>query len=635
MAAQTVVQNRRNELNQLVRSWDQRLRTQQMLVWLPRCLMPGLALGVALALISRTRPWLMTGQIIQITAVAVFAIVVAMILIVWSMRRTNLLSARRFDVQFGLKERVSTALELMAGIIYADDALVARQIEDAWVTAKSVQPNMALPFIWRWQEWVGVAMMAVALTILLVMPNPQETAIEQNAAQQAVIAAAAEEVKQITEEIASDPTLPQETRQELLQSLEASQQVLNEPNITPEEAFAALSDAEEALEERAADLNQQAAGQQSALEVAGAALQQFNSNPPAENNPASNPSESVDQLAEDVPGMDVAQQQQAADALEQAAQSLENSNPEAAQALRDAADALRSGDSSAAQQSLQEASGELQDAETSVQEQQASAEQLEQSAESVRESADQVSQSSQQQGQSGEAEPREQGAQQNQDGQSGESEEQQGEQESQGGQSSNEMGQPQQSGQNGQSEGSQQQGEDGQATEGGDTSGQSESGGQSQGAEGEGSQSQGQQVQGQSDAGGVGAGDAQGGAGSDSPGGQASSGDDIPQTNNPDGQGESQYDPVYAPQRIGGEGGENINLEPDASNAPVQQGEFSQNPTGDSAVPYNEVFSDYSDAANRALETDYIPLGMRDVVRDYFSSLEPGQGNSQGNGSQP
>ena len=28
-------------------------------------------------------------------------------------------------------------------------------------------------------------------------------------------------------------------------------------------------------------------------------------------------------------------------------------------------------------------------------------------------------------------------------------------------------------------------------------------------------------------------------------------------------------------------------------------------------------------AANRALENDYVPLGMQDVVRDYFSSLQP------------
>jgi len=55
---------------------------------------------------------------------------------------------------------------------------------------------------------------------------------------------------------------------------------------------------------------------------------------------------------------------------------------------------------------------------------------------------------------------------------------------------------------------------------------------------------------------------------------------------------------------------------------PVTEGEFSQNPTGQTTVPYDQVYQDYSDAANRALESDYIPLGLRDVVRDYFSALE-------------
>jgi hypothetical protein len=140
-----------------------------------------------------------------------------------------------------------------------------------------------------------------------------------------------------------------------------------------------------------------------------------------------------------------------------------------------------------------------------------------------------------------------------------------------------------------------------------------------------------------SDAPGAGAGDGAGGAGVDqSIAQQGAAGNEIQQDNNPDGQGEGQFDPVYAPQRIGGESDQNINLEPDGSDAPLQQGEFTQNPTGNSTVPYNQVFSDYSDAANQALESDYIPLGLRDVVRDYFSSLEPGQGrNSSGGGTQP
>lgn len=42
-----------------------------------------------------------------------------------------------------------------------------------------------------------------------------------------------------------------------------------------------------------------------------------------------------------------------------------------------------------------------------------------------------------------------------------------------------------------------------------------------------------------------------------------------------------------------------------------------------SIVPYTDVFGDYQDAANEALSDDYIPLGLKGYVRDYFSSLEP------------
>ncbi|MDT8307459.1 MAG: hypothetical protein RRC07_16120, partial [Anaerolineae bacterium] len=42
-----------------------------------------------------------------------------------------------------------------------------------------------------------------------------------------------------------------------------------------------------------------------------------------------------------------------------------------------------------------------------------------------------------------------------------------------------------------------------------------------------------------------------------------------------------------------------------------------------SVVPYQRVFGEYRDAAYQALDDEYIPLGMKSYVRDYFSSLEP------------
>ena len=121
-----------------------------------------------------------------------------------------------------------------------------------------------------------------------------------------------------------------------------------------------------------------------------------------------------------------------------------------------------------------------------------------------------------------------------------------------------------------------------------------------------------------------GAGDSPGGAGDDNPGVQSEQ-SQADANNNPDGIGERQFEPVNVPRRIGGDanGDNNIQLPADP-NAPVQEGNFSENPNGQVTVPYNQVFSDYANAANRALDSDYVPLGLRDVVRDYFTSLEPG-----------
>lgn len=40
-------------------------------------------------------------------------------------------------------------------------------------------------------------------------------------------------------------------------------------------------------------------------------------------------------------------------------------------------------------------------------------------------------------------------------------------------------------------------------------------------------------------------------------------------------------------------------------------------------VPYDTVYQTYLDAANQAMEQSYIPPGLKDYIRDYFSQLEP------------
>ena len=45
--------------------------------------------------------------------------------------------------------------------------------------------------------------------------------------------------------------------------------------------------------------------------------------------------------------------------------------------------------------------------------------------------------------------------------------------------------------------------------------------------------------------------------------------------------------------------------------------------TDPALVPYYDVYYDYLDAASETIERSYIPPGLKDYVRDYFSRLEP------------
>ena len=47
---------------------------------------------------------------------------------------------------------------------------------------------------------------------------------------------------------------------------------------------------------------------------------------------------------------------------------------------------------------------------------------------------------------------------------------------------------------------------------------------------------------------------------------------------------------------------------------------------GEVRVDFRDVLPTYQERATKAMQDRYIPLGMKDLVRDYFSSLQPGTG---------
>jgi hypothetical protein len=164
-----------------------------------------------------------------------------------------------------------------------------------------------------------------------------------------------------------------------------------------------------------------------------------------------------------------------------------------------------------------------------------------------------------------------------------------------------------------------QAGQQGQGQQGQGQQAQGQQGQQGQGqGQGEGQQGQGQ-GQGQ---GGEGQGQGQGqGAGSQNNTGQGTGGP---------GPGGGHAENVFVPDFVdlSGEQGVDIELPAECLANPADCGGLlSENPTEftneGSTVPYEQVFGDYQDAANEALQDDYIPLGLKGYIRDYFSSLEP------------
>jgi hypothetical protein len=146
--------------------------------------------------------------------------------------------------------------------------------------------------------------------------------------------------------------------------------------------------------------------------------------------------------------------------------------------------------------------------------------------------------------------------------------------------------------------------------------GQAGQGGQGQGQDGQEANTQNQQSQGQG----------ADGQGSDGGGFTQEQGEG---TGGP-GPGGGHAESVYIPDAVdlSSEEGVTIELPAECLSNPENCGALINEEGTDfgdeqSLVPYDQVFGDYRDAAYQALDEDYVPLGLRDTIRDYFSSLEP------------
>jgi hypothetical protein len=84
-----------------------------------------------------------------------------------------------------------------------------------------------------------------------------------------------------------------------------------------------------------------------------------------------------------------------------------------------------------------------------------------------------------------------------------------------------------------------------------------------------------------------------------------------------------EYEAIYAPKRLGGDSQASQVNGTKNNSGQSQWSDVSSVPLGNgSTVPYSEVYEEYRDEAMAGLIEAQIPSGMKDMVRDYFTTLE-------------
>nr|WP_150960018.1 hypothetical protein [Aneurinibacillus sp. XH2] len=569
------------DLNNVIRPVRNRLWKQNIV----RMALIGLLIGLCAACLWGVAGWLAPvagyrwGSLFWIGMAVTGSVTYAL----W--RRTELKEAAQVMDQGGLEERMTTALAFEQ----QDSPIAAMQREDALRYGEEYikQLRSKLPYRWemRWLIANGTAL--VVLAALLLLPNPMDEVVEARSKEKAWTEARLEEARQQLEEWKkADPS--SEITRGMEQTLERLETGLKETA----NGIEALEKLEQALKEtqklaqteqkkleEAADWAERMEKQE-ALRQLGEALR---------NQDSQELEEAVRQLHEQVKQMSEAERKQLAEQLEALAESAPAHSAEAEQAqeaLRQLASQLQSGpNGEGAGAGLDEEQlAQLQEALAKLMQQQLQAQQL---LAQLQQSASQLAQPglalAQQLAAQGIALPTTWGAN--------------------GLASSLASGNGQGAlpGSSGAGQGSGSQGGGGQGG-GSQGSGSQGSGGQGSGGQGGGGQGSGGQGSGGQGGGGQGGGGQGGLAGGTGSGSRSM----ISTPRTPDGGGT----PTSDQGPLNGRGGE---IEK-GGQAPVLDG---------ASRPYEEVYSEYAAEATQSLNRSQLPQSMQNLVRDYFTEIQP------------
>ncbi|MBA3689032.1 MAG: hypothetical protein H0W81_09415, partial [Chloroflexi bacterium] len=323
-----------------------RLRSLRRRLWLRRSLrvaavasaaaIGGMALVQLAARIVALElaPWLMAA----VAAISLVAWAVA----TWRLRPSLTDAARGADAELGLRERLGTALELIADPDPEDPLaaeLATRQLADARTRLASADLRAAFrPRLARRPSAAGGIGLAL-LVVLVAWPNPQDALLRDRQAARDASREVAQRIEEVAREAEQQGATPDPRRDALVEQLRRLARQLREAGDDRQDVLARIG----AVQEQLARLTDP----QAAVKDAGLTQLAQQISKAASGKQDANPEGDLDQAVKDLEAlkdqvrkMSSAQAAARADALQRAAQGAAGTQPEVAQRLAEAADAL-------------------------------------------------------------------------------------------------------------------------------------------------------------------------------------------------------------------------------------------------------------------------------------------------------
>ncbi|MGI8589317.1 MAG: hypothetical protein ACR2M0_16780 [Chloroflexia bacterium] len=335
---------------------ERRLRLVEAVRGLPTALAVGLALAVVPALAARAGPLLPPEGVALLALALVGLALLVRAGVAFARPRPPIATARQADALLGLDEKVATAVALHESLPTRRPELLAAQLTDAERSLAAALPGLpSRAGLWPSRlSLVPPLLLALLFGAALLAPNPLQGYWDQQAATHKQQQAEADKIDQLRKDLAARPGAQDSARQQLLAELDQLHHDLQASDLNRDQAVARLSQAEAALQQQ---VDAQAPAEQAALDAMSSALGEQNgplhdAAAALKRDDTKAAADALKKAAADASKLSPEQRQAMAQALDKAANDAAANDPALARRLEDASRALQSSDTQAAQTAL-------------------------------------------------------------------------------------------------------------------------------------------------------------------------------------------------------------------------------------------------------------------------------------------